>query len=65
MTEIIKPKVKILGGNANINAIVGICSRLMNATGQSEKAKEMKNRVLLSHCFDEAIEIMQEYCEIG
>lgn len=61
--EIIKPKVKIVGNRSTFN-VFGICEMILKSDRQFGKAAEMKNRVISSNSDDEAMKIMQEYCDI-
>ena len=58
-----KPKMQLIGQDGNIFAIMGRASRLLKNAGQSDKAKEMCNRVTASKSYTEALGIISEYVE--
>lgn len=58
-----RPKMKLLGEDGNIFAIMGRASRLLKDIGQRDKAKEMCNRVTASKSYAEALGIISEYVE--
>ena len=64
MEENLKPKVKWVGEDGNVFAIMGRCSRALKEAGMADKAKEMRERVMNgAGSYDEALCIMQEYVE--
>ena len=58
-----RPKMKLLGEDGNIFAIMGRASRLLKDIGQRDKAKEMCDRVTASQSYSEALNIVSEYVE--
>ena len=58
-----KPRVKLVGTDGNIFAVVGRCKRALEQAGQPEKAKELVQRVFKATSCDEALGICQEYVE--
>lgn len=58
-----RPKMKLLGEDGNIFAIMGRASLLLKNAGQSDKAKEMCDRVTASQSYSEALNIVSEYVE--
>ena len=58
-----RPKMQLLGQDGNIFAIMGRASRLLKNAGQSDKAKEMCDRVTASQSYSEALNIVSEYVE--
>lgn len=58
-----RPKMKLLGEDSNIFAIMGRASLLLKNAGQSDKAKEMCDRVTASRSYSEALNIVSEYVE--
>jgi len=61
-----KPKVKLIGQNGNVFNLIGICSRALRDTGQSEKIKEMTTKITeTAKSYEEALSIMMDYCDIG
>ena len=59
----LRPKVQLIGQDGNIFAIMGRASRLLKNAGQSDKAKEMCDRVTASQSYSEALNIVSEYVE--
>ena len=59
----LRPKMQLIGQNGNIFAIMGRASRLLKNAGQSDKAKEMCDRVTASQSYSEALNIVSEYVE--
>ena len=62
-TRATRPKMKLLGEDGNIFSIMGRASRLLKNAGQSDKAKEMCDRVTASQSYSEALNIVSEYVE--
>ena len=62
-TREIRPKMKLIGQDGNIFAIMGRASRLLKSAGQSDKAKEMCGRVMASKSYNAALTIVSEYVE--
>ena len=58
-----KPKMQLIGQDGNIFAIMGRASRLLKNAGQSDKVKEMCDRVTASQSYSEALNIVSEYVE--
>ena len=62
-TRATRPKMKLLGEDGNIFAIMGRASRLLKDIGQSDKAKEMCDRVISCDSYQKALNIISEYVE--
>ena len=62
-TRATRPKMKLLGEDGNIFAIMGRASRLLKDIGQSDKAKEMCDRVMSCDSYQKALKIISEYVE--
>ena len=58
-----RPKMKLLGEDGNIFAIMGRASLLLKNAGQSDKAKEMCNRVMFCDSYHKALNVISEYVE--
>ena len=58
-----RPKMQLLGYDGNIFAIMGRASRLLKSSGQGEKAKEMRDRVMSCDSYQKALNIVSEYVE--
>ena len=59
----LRPKMQLIGQDGNIFAIMGRASRLLKNAGQSDKAKEMCDRVTASQSYSEALNIVSEYVD--
>ena len=59
-----KPKAKVLGENANVFNLLGICTLALKRGRQREKVSELTEKVFASHSYNEALTIMGEYCEL-
>ena len=62
-TREIRPKMKLIGQDGNIFAIMGRASRLLKSSGQGDKAKEMRDRVMSCDSYQKALSIVSEYVE--
>ena len=62
-TREIRPKMKLIGQDGNIFAIMGRASRLLKSSGQGDKAKEMRDRVMSCDSYQKALKIISEYVE--
>ena len=58
-----RPKMKLVGEDGNIFAILGRASRLLKRNGQAEQTEEMSNRVYHSGDYYKALNIISEYVE--
>lgn len=59
-----KPSVKLVGADGNIFNLVGLARQTLKKAGKPEAAAEMAKRVMSSHSYGEALNIIGEYCEI-
>lgn len=59
----LRPKMQLIGQDGNTFTIMGRASRLLKNAGQSDKAKEMCDRVTASQSYSEALNIVSEYVE--
>jgi hypothetical protein len=58
-----KPRVKLVGTDGNIFAVVGRCKQALERAGQLEKAKELVRRAFKATSYHEALAICQEYVD--
>ena len=58
-----RPLCPLLGQDGNIFAIMGRASRLLKSSGQGDKAKEMRDRVMSCDSYQKALSIVSEYVE--
>lgn len=59
----LRPKMQLIGQDGNIFAIMGRASRLLKSSGQGDKAKEMRDRVISCDSYQKALNIVSEYVE--
>jgi len=60
-----KPKVKPTGKNGNIFNLIGIACRALKQAGQEDKAKEMTDTVFMCGSYEEALNVIRNYCEVS
>ena len=60
-----KPEVTLSGQDGNVFNLIGICSKALRRAGQTAEATEMSEKVFASGSYEEALQIMGEYCEIS
>ena len=58
-----KPKCKLIGEDGNIFNLLGIASRVLKENHQDREEAEMKERVMSSSSYTEALSIILEYVE--
>jgi hypothetical protein len=58
-----KPRVKLVGTDGNIFAILGRCKQALRDAEQPDQAEEMMRRVFKATSYDEALGICQEYVD--
>lgn len=58
-----KPRVKLVGTDGNIFAVVGRCKQALEDSGEPEKAKELIRRAFKATSYDEALGICLEYVD--
>ena len=58
-----KPRVKLVGTDGNIFAVVGRCKQALEQAGLPDQAKEMTQRVFKATSYHEALGICQEYVD--
>lgn len=58
-----RPKMKLVGQDGNIFAILGRASRLLKENGQPQQATEISSRVYQSGDYYKALNIISEYVE--
>ena len=59
-----KPVAEVIGKDGNVFNLAGICSSALKRAGYREQAKEMTDRIFKCGSYDEALQIMAEYCEL-
>ena len=59
-----KPVVRLVEEDGNVFNLIGICSKALKRAGQGDKAKEMTERIFACRSYDEALQIMMDYCEV-
>ena len=64
MSNTIKPKVRLVGEDGNIFFILGRVTRVLKENGQAHQAEEVRDRVMESVSYDEALRIVMEYVDV-
>lgn len=59
-----KPKVNLSGANGNVFNLGSICSNALEDAGQKEQAQEMRRKIIRSKSYDEALQVMMQYCDV-
>ena len=59
-----KPPCKLIGEDGNIFSILGRVSKTLKEDGKEEQAKEVRERVMASSSYGEALQIIMEYVEV-
>ena len=59
-----KPKVKLVGTDGNVFALLGECCTALKRAHQEDKATELRRKVFLAQSYDEALGLMCEYCDV-
>lgn len=63
-TKIEKPIVQLTGEDGNIFNLMGLASRALKRAGQATQAREMLDRVMSSKSYEDALNIISDYCDI-
>jgi len=65
-TKTKKPKVRLSGKDGNVFYLMGLCSNALKKAGQKDKSIEMVKKITSeAKSYDEAIQIMADYCEVS
>ena len=56
-----RPKMQLAGQDGNIFSIMGHASRLLSDSGQADRAKEMRGRVMDCLSYEAALKVVSEY----
>jgi hypothetical protein len=59
-----KPKVTLTGANGNVFNLLGICTKALKEAGQKEQAKELQEKLFEASSYEDALRLMEEYCEV-
>ena len=59
-----KPQCKLIGQDSNVFNLIGKASQCLKRAKQTTAAKEMSDRCLKAHSYDEVLCIIQEYVDI-
>ena len=60
-----KPKVQLSGTNGNVFALLAKGIIVLNRNKQPEQAKELIKKVFAAASYDEALQLMMEYCDVS
>ncbi len=58
-----RPKVKLTGEDGNVFNLLGICVKALKKVGMKAEALELTTKVFHSTSYEEALSIMNQYCE--
>jgi hypothetical protein len=64
-TTIQKPRVRLTGTDGNVFALLGRCSAALKKAGQPDRAKELAKKIFSAGSYAEALQLMEEYCEVS
>ena len=60
-----KPKVKIIGENGNVFNLISRCIQSLKKAGyKKEEVQEFQNEVTSAKSYNEALNIMMEWCDV-
>ena len=59
-----KPDCPLIGQNGNIYNLIGIASDILRQNGQAAQARQMCKRVVQSHSYEEALNVIGDYVNI-
>lgn len=59
-----KPKAKVTGKNGNVFVTLGVCTNSLKKAGLKDQADELTKKVFNADSYEEAVKIMNEYCEL-
>lgn len=59
-----KPTVKLTGTDGNVFALLGKCTSALKRAGQPDQAKELQTKVFSAESYDQALQLMMEYCDV-
>lgn len=59
-----KPKVKLIGADGNVFAVIGAVRRALKNAGQVERAKEFVARAYHAQCYEEVLAMVSDYVEV-
>lgn len=63
--QIKKPTVQLTGQDGNVFNLLSICVRALKRNQQHDEASELQRRVLSCGSYDEALVLMNQYCEVN
>lgn len=58
-----KPKVKLVGTDGNIFAVIGLCARVLREAGRADQAKEMTEIAHKAKDYYEALGVCMQYVD--
>lgn len=59
-----KPIAKVIGEDGNVFNLIAICSKALKKEGLYEEAKKMQSECFNAGSYEEALQIMGNYCEL-
>jgi hypothetical protein len=64
MSTYVKPKVKLVGEDGNVFAIIGRCSAALEEAGLAAEAKEFTSKAFNAGSYDEVLRLATQYCDV-
>lgn len=59
-----KPTIKLSGQDGNVFNLIGIASKALKSEGLRDEASKMTSKCFNAGSYDEAIQVIMEYCEV-
>ncbi len=56
--------IKLIGMDGNIFGLLGVATKALKKNGQKELADELTIKIFASSSYDEALQLIMEYCEV-
>jgi len=60
----VKPRVKLIGTDGNVFALMGKCTQALRKAGQAKEADQITEKIFNCGSYQEALTIMQEFVEV-
>lgn len=61
-----KPKVQLSGEDGNVFNLISLCQKAMKKEGiNTNKISTMQEKVFACGSYDEALQILMEYCDVS
>jgi hypothetical protein len=60
-----KPKVNLVGKNSNVFNLIAICAAALKKANLPNEAKVFTKKCFAAESYDQALQIMMEYCDVN